>query len=96
MNDYRDMSPLKGVEKKRSSQNIMKFYNERSLDNRMNAMSEKDSVKPLESRDSSFIGLFFDDKLKSLKKQEEKAMYEDDFDQLKKVRSVMKSISKAK
>ena len=50
----------------------------------------------IESKDNSFIGLYFDDKLKSLKKQEEKALYGDEFDQLKKVRTIIKSINKAK
>lgn len=49
----------------------------------------------VENRENSFIGLFFEDKLKSLRKQEEKAIYDDDFDKIKKVRTLMKSISKA-
>ena len=48
-----------------------------------------------ENRDNSFVGLFFEDKIKSLKKQEEKAMYDDDFDRLKKVRTLMQTIIKA-
>ena len=49
----------------------------------------------VENRENSFIGLFFEDKLKSLRKQEEKAIYDDDFDKIKKVRTLMNSISKA-
>lgn len=74
----------------------MKFYSERNLDNRSSSGAGNMAVKPMESRDSSFIGLYFDDKLVCLKKQEEKAIFEDNFDQLKKVRTVMKSITKAK
>ena len=81
---------------KKGSSKIMKFYNDRSLNNRMSALSDNVSTQPMESKDNSFIGMFFDDKLLSLKKEEEKALFEDDFDQLKKVRTVMKSIGKAK
>lgn len=47
------------------------------------------------NNDNSFIGHFFQDKLKSLKKQEEKAIYEDDYENLKKIRTMIKSILKS-
>ncbi|CAI2386351.1 unnamed protein product [Moneuplotes crassus] len=97
MGDYKDMTPTKDLASNGLPQKISKFYNDKSsLNNRLSSLSDKAPVKPLESRDNSFIGMFFDDKLLSLKKEEEKALFEDDFDQLKQVRSIMKSISKAK
>lgn len=82
MKDYNTMTPRK-VGLKRSSQKIVKFYNERTLDNRKQTHDNNLPAQPMESRDSSFIGMYFDDKLISLKKEEEKALFEDDFDQLK-------------
>jgi len=93
--EYNNFSQAPKLDRNKSSNQILKFYNERSMDSRMNALPEPRSAKINDNRESSFIGLFFDDKLKSLKKQEEKAMYEDDYDQLKKVRIVMQSILKA-
>lgn len=82
-NDYNSSPPVAG-DKGRPSQQITQFYNERNM-----------LGKQLDSKENSFIGMYFDDKIKSLKKQEEKAMYNDDFDLLKKVRVVIKSIGKA-
>jgi hypothetical protein len=93
--DYTDTTPFQPVDKNKSTQQIMKFYNEHGIGNRLSKLADPLAGKFSENRESSFIGLFFEDKLKSLKKQEEKALYEDDFDQLKKVRTAMKSIMKA-
>ncbi|CAI2386316.1 unnamed protein product [Moneuplotes crassus] len=96
VNEYKDMSPNKSFAVNGSSNNIAKFYNENTLNNRGSVLSENIKIKPMESRDNSFIGLYFDDKLISLKKEEEKALFNDDFDRLKRVRTVMKTIGKAK
>jgi hypothetical protein len=83
-NEYISVGSPSNNEKGSASNKIRQFYDERNM-----------LGKQLDSKETSFIGLYFDDKLKSLKKQEEKALYDDNFDQLKKIRTVMKSIMKA-
>ena len=73
-------------------------YNDNSqIKSYMNNVSgaKPNKLTALNNNDGSFIGLFFEDKLKSLKKQEEKALYEDDFDNLKKIRGMIGSIIKS-